>query len=77
MIRNIIFDWSGTLVDDLSAVWRSTNFTLENADRPPLSLKEFRAEFCLPFNEFYEREKEWRKKGGKFIVPIPEFRVVS
>jgi NDP-4-keto-2,6-dideoxyhexose 3-C-methyltransferase len=29
------------------------------------------------FDEFYEREKEWRKKGGKFIVPLPEFRVVS
>jgi len=29
------------------------------------------------FDEFYEREKEWRDKGGKFIVPLPEFRVVS
>ena len=29
------------------------------------------------FNEFYEREKEWRSQGGKFIVPLPEFRVVS
>lgn len=28
------------------------------------------------FNEFYEREKEWRSRGGKFIVPLPEFRVV-
>ena len=29
------------------------------------------------FNEFYEREEAWRKKGGKFIVPLPEFRVVG
>jgi len=29
------------------------------------------------FNEFYEREKEWRARGGKFIVPLPEFRVVA
>lgn len=28
------------------------------------------------FNEFYEREKEWRKGGGQFIVPLPEFKVV-
>lgn len=28
------------------------------------------------FNEFYEREKEWRNRGGQFIVPLPEFRVV-
>lgn len=33
----------------------------------------------LPYaflNEFLERENEWRSKGGKFIVPIPEFRVI-
>ena len=29
------------------------------------------------FNEMYEREAEWRSKGGKFIVPLPEFRVVG
>jgi hypothetical protein len=29
------------------------------------------------FDEFYEREKEWRARGGKFIVPLPEFRVVA
>jgi NDP-4-keto-2,6-dideoxyhexose 3-C-methyltransferase len=28
------------------------------------------------FKEFYEREKEWRKGGGRFIVPLPEFKVV-
>jgi NDP-4-keto-2,6-dideoxyhexose 3-C-methyltransferase len=29
------------------------------------------------FPEFYEREKAWRAAGGKFIVPLPEFRIVS
>lgn len=29
------------------------------------------------FNEFYEREVEWRSKGGKFILPLSEFRVIS
>ena len=29
------------------------------------------------FDEFYEREAEWRSKGGKFIVPLPEFKVVE
>ncbi|MDD4628363.1 MAG: class I SAM-dependent methyltransferase [Candidatus Peribacteraceae bacterium] len=28
------------------------------------------------FHEFYEREGAWRKKGGKFILPLPEFRIV-
>jgi SAM-dependent methyltransferase len=29
------------------------------------------------FDEMYAREHEWRERGGKFIVPLPEFRVVS
>jgi NDP-4-keto-2,6-dideoxyhexose 3-C-methyltransferase len=29
------------------------------------------------FDEFYRREEEWRKRGGKFIVPLPEFRIVA
>src|SRR5438045_3054138 len=55
MIRNIIFDWSGTLVDDLPAVWKATNYVLTQAERAEITLEEFRAEFCLPFTGFYER----------------------
>ncbi len=28
------------------------------------------------FDEFYAREKAWRESGGRFLVPVPEFRVV-
>jgi len=55
MIRNIIFDWSGTLVDDLPAVWKATNYVLKQAERTELTLEQFRAEFCLPFTTFYHR----------------------
>ena len=55
MIRNVIFDWSGTLVDDLPAVWKATNYVLTQAERSEMSLEQFRAEFCLPFTIFYER----------------------
>lgn len=64
MIRNIIFDWSGTLVDDLPAVWKATNFVLARADRPEMSLEEFRAEFSLPFTNFYHRHTPH--------VPLPQ-----
>ena len=55
MIRNIIFDWSGTLVDDLPAVWAATNHVFNQAGIPEMTLGRFRAEFCLPFTRFYER----------------------
>jgi phosphoglycolate phosphatase len=55
VIRNIIFDWSGTLVDDLPAVWKATNSVFVQAKCPELTLEQFRAEFCLPFTQFYDR----------------------
>ncbi|PYL00359.1 MAG: NUDIX hydrolase [Verrucomicrobia bacterium] len=55
MIRNVIFDWSGTLVDDLPAVWRASNYAFKQAGVAELTLDQFRAEFCLPFKHFYQR----------------------
>ena len=55
MVRNIIFDWSGTLVDDLAAVWTSTNFTIEKSGFPAITLEQFRADFSIPYDLFYER----------------------
>ena len=28
-------------------------------------------------NEFYKREKNWLKQGGKFILPLPKFKILS
>jgi len=55
VIRNIIFDWSGTLVDDLPAVWAASNHVLTQAGRPEMTLEQFRAEFQLPFTTFYDK----------------------
>jgi phosphoglycolate phosphatase len=55
VIRNIIFDWSGTLVDDLPAVLKASNFVLAQAGKPVMTLEKFRAEFSLPFTKFYSR----------------------
>ena len=55
MIRNIIFDWSGTLVDDLPAVLKASNYVLTQSGKTAMSLDKFRAEFTLPFKKFYDR----------------------
>ncbi len=64
MIRNIIFDWSGTLVDDLPAVWEATNYVLTQAKKAEMTLDQFRAEFCLPFTIFYDKHTP--------DVPLPQ-----
>jgi phosphoglycolate phosphatase-like HAD superfamily hydrolase/ADP-ribose pyrophosphatase YjhB (NUDIX family) len=69
VIRNIIFDWSGTLVDDLPAVLDASNYVLRRADRPEMTLDEFRSEFCLPFTLFYDKhipEKSLTELEGWF-----------
>jgi len=55
VIRNIIFDWSGTLVDDLPAVLKASNYVLTQSGKTAMSLDQFRAEFSLPFKKFYDR----------------------
>ena len=55
LVRNVILDWSGTLVDDLMPVFKTTNHVLETCGCPPITLQEFRAEFCLPIRKFYQR----------------------
>ncbi len=55
VIQNIIFDWSGTLVDDLPAVLAATNFVFAKCGIEEMTLDTFRAEFCLPFKNFYDR----------------------
>jgi phosphoglycolate phosphatase len=54
-IRNVILDWSGTLVNDLPPVFDTTNHVFATFGLPALTLEEFRREFCLPIRKFYER----------------------
>lgn len=54
MFRNLIFDWSGTLVDDLGPVIEATNAVLGVYSLPPLDREQFRRRFRLPYREFYQ-----------------------
>ncbi len=53
MFRNLIFDWSGTLVDDLGPVIEATNAVLRKYDIAPMDREDFRRRFRLPYREFY------------------------
>ena len=87
MIRNILFDWSGTLVDDLPAVFAATNHVLQQSGLEEFTLERFRAEFCLPFKKFYDRYtphvpmaqlEEWFhshfKQARNSVVELPHAR---
>src|SRR5690349_13786665 len=54
-IQNIILDWSGTLVDDLTQVMEATNNVLVGFGKKALTRDEFREQFCLPVKAYYDR----------------------
>lgn len=53
MFKSVIFDWSGTLCDDFSHVFRANNLLFERFGIPALTEADFRREFRLPYMEFY------------------------
>ena len=53
-IRNVILDWSGTLVDDFNPVLEATNEIFKHYGKPVFSAEDFREKFYLPFPEFYK-----------------------
>jgi phosphoglycolate phosphatase len=54
MFKNLIFDWSGTLVDDLGPVLDATNAVFDAYGLKPMTREEFRRHFRLPYVGFYE-----------------------
>lgn len=54
-IKNLIFDWSGTLYDDVRASLTITQRTLKHFGGPHLNLKRYREDFDLPVWQFYKR----------------------
>ncbi|MBD3310388.1 HAD hydrolase-like protein [Candidatus Woesearchaeota archaeon] len=55
MIRNMIFDWSGTLSDDIMAVYRSVMGVFRRFGLESISLERFRQEFRLPYKDWYHK----------------------
>jgi phosphoglycolate phosphatase-like HAD superfamily hydrolase/ADP-ribose pyrophosphatase YjhB (NUDIX family) len=80
MFRNLIFDWSGTLVDDLGPVIEATNEVLGKYNLPPFDREGFRRSFRLPYREFYtdmlphvpleELESHFRPAFDAAVTPV-------
>jgi len=80
MFRNLIFDWSGTLVDDLGPVIEATNAVLGKYGLEPMDREGFRRRFRLPYHEFYtevlphvpleELEAHFRPAFDAAVTPV-------
>lgn len=80
MYQNLIFDWSGTLVDDMGPTIEATNHVFSIYGKPALDRDEFRRLFRLPYSEFYEEhlpgvrldelENHFRRAFAESQVPV-------
>jgi len=55
MIKNILLDWSGTLTDNLTTIYRATMYVFEKLGVKPMSFEEYRKKFSLPYMNFWKK----------------------
>jgi len=54
-MQHVIWDWNGTLLDDLVIVVESVNASLEPFDAGPITADDYRDHYTRPVYRFYER----------------------
>lgn len=53
-MAHVIWDWNGTLFDDLAIVVEAVNACLRSQGAPSIDAKTYRSRFVRPLNGFYE-----------------------
>ncbi|QNE77008.1 HAD hydrolase-like protein [Streptomyces finlayi] len=79
---HLVWDWNGTLLDDITAVIGAANAAFAEVDLAPVTLEQYREMYCVPIPRFYERllgrlptEAEWERMDGIFHRHYTEQRV--
>lgn len=79
---HLVWDWNGTLLDDIHAVIHATNAAFAEVELAPLTLEQYREMYCVPIPHFYERllgrlptEAEWERMDDIFHRYYAERRV--
>ncbi|MEU5163504.1 HAD hydrolase-like protein [Streptomyces sp. NPDC020875] len=52
---HLVWDWNGTLLDDMTAVVGATNAALEVVGFDPITVDQYRSWYSVPIPRFYER----------------------
>ena len=64
----IIWDWNGTLLDDVSASLRSVNDMLAKRGKPPIDIDRYRECIGVPIKHFYEQVFEIEKEDYALLL---------
>ncbi|PYC66480.1 phosphatase [Streptomyces tateyamensis] len=66
MRTHIVWDWNGTLLDDMSAVVGASNAAFATVGGAPLSLEQYRANYEIPIPRFYHRVLGFQPSGAQW-----------
>ncbi|WP_267245202.1 HAD family hydrolase [Streptomyces sp. PR69] len=79
---HLVWDWNGTLLDDISAVIGATNAAFAEIGLEPITLEQYRELYCVPIPRFYERltgrlpsDAEWEVMDEIFHRHYTEHRL--
>ncbi|MFI6417594.1 HAD family hydrolase [Streptomyces sp. NPDC050842] len=71
--KHLVWDWNGTLLDDISAVIGASNAAFAEIGIEPITLERYRELYTVPVPKFYERlmgrlptDEEWTVMDGAF-----------
>ncbi|MFI8517321.1 HAD family hydrolase [Streptomyces sp. NPDC085481] len=71
--KHLVWDWNGTLLDDISAVIGATNAAFAELGLESITLERYRELYMVPVPKFYERlmgrlptDEEWVLMDGAF-----------
>ncbi len=72
-MRHVIWDWNGTLVDDLPVVVAAVNVSLAAIGEGPIDADDYRDHYARPVRRFYDRmlnravsDNEWETIDATF-----------
>lgn len=68
----IIFDWNGTLIDDVWLSVNAINLMLEKRNMPLITIERYKEIFDFPVKKYYkvlglDTENDWENIAGEFI----------
>ncbi len=79
---HLVWDWNGTLLDDISAVIGATNAAFAEIGLETITLERYRELYCVPVPLFYERlmgrlptDAEWEVMDEAFHRHYTEHRI--
>ncbi len=53
--QHFIWDWNGTLLEDVQQIWEATIQVLTRFNKPGFTKEVYRREFCLPLSDYYQK----------------------